>query len=380
MNEPDSSPRRRRWWLVAIVYLALVAALVGGRGLVLASITGGSYRLASFVVESLSLTGLLVVLRIFEFGLRLTLRAVIRPRRRWQRVLGRIAYVILLLVIATPLILATIQLHPQRISCRGTPADRGLDFETVELESDGKQLSAWFVPGASDDVPIVLVAHGLNANKENFLLPAVLLRTYGFAVFLFDFRGHGDSSGWTVTFGALERHDVEAAYDWLRGRFPTRPIHALGYSMGGAAVIGAAAEKGIFTRIALDSTFASAENVARASILRPFGPLRRPMWKMGCFWAWLLSGVDLDAHRPIDELPALADRPLLLIHGTADAMIPSAETESLHRTALEAGGDAELWLVTGAAHVATMADDRYGERLARFFTAQPADSGQAGGD
>ena len=63
-------------------------------------------------------------------------------------------------------------------------------------------------------------------------------------VLLFDFRGHGESDGHTVRFGAGERRDVLAAVAYLRERRPgqARQVVGLGVSMGAATLTLAAAE------------------------------------------------------------------------------------------------------------------------------------------
>ncbi|MFC1707188.1 alpha/beta hydrolase [Planctomycetota bacterium] len=64
-----------------------------------------------------------------------------------------------------------------------------------------------------------------------------------------------------------------------------------------------------------------------------------------------------------------ATRPLLLIHGTADAVIPHAESE---RLAEAAGGRAQLWLVQDAGHAGSMARSEYKDRLGAFFARKPS--------
>ncbi len=52
---------------------------------------------------------------------------------------------------------------------------------------------------------------------------------------------HGNSDGRFTTFGCLEAEDVKTACDWVAARHPGQPIYALGYSMGGTAILRAAA-------------------------------------------------------------------------------------------------------------------------------------------
>jgi pimeloyl-ACP methyl ester carboxylesterase len=318
----------------------------------------------SLLFEATALLCFTGALLLVARGLRRLLRWLRPPRRSGQTLLVQTLYGITLFLFAVPLVLATLQMHPQRISNRHGPERFGLDFESVRFHADGLELSGWYIPASDAERPVVLVAHGFNANKGNFLPAARLLHELGYAVFLFDFRGHGESAGRTVTLGAREALDVKAAHDWIARRFPGRTVHALGYSMGGAAVIAAAAQHGLFRRIALDSSFHSAEGVARATLLAPLGPLATPLWNLGCFWGWLWSGVDLREHRPGRLIPELAGKPLLLIHGKADGIIPYTETLLLHRASQER---AELWLVENARHAESIQHREYPARLRRFF-------------
>ena len=61
---------------------------------------------------------------------------------------------------------------------------------------------------------------------------------------MFDFRGHGDSDGHTISLGRHERLDVLAAVHYLRAQRAeqARPVMGLGISMGASAPTHAAAE------------------------------------------------------------------------------------------------------------------------------------------
>ena len=63
-------------------------------------------------------------------------------------------------------------------------------------------------------------------------------------VLLFDFRGHGDSDGHTISLGRHERLDVLAAVHYLRAQRAeqARTVMGLGISMGASALTHAAAE------------------------------------------------------------------------------------------------------------------------------------------
>ena len=77
-------------------------------------------------------------------------------------------------------------------------------------------------------------------------------------------------------------------------------------------------------------------------------------------------GYPFQAVRPLDAVAKIAPRPLLLIHGTADTVIPVVHSYRLY----EAAGDPkELWIFEGAQHCGGYFADRpaYVQRVAEFF-------------
>jgi alpha-beta hydrolase superfamily lysophospholipase len=360
---------QRRHWITLAAYGVLLTAMVGGRGWFLARALGGRYPLAYLVHDVVAFGAILVLLRLFDASVRALARRGFGSGGAIRRGLGRAAAAGVVIGVGFPFLLVTLQFHPLRVATVGTPGRWGLPYTDVTVTADGLRLAAWHVPAARAGRPVVLVTHGFNANRENFLPAVHLVHQLGYEVFIADFRAHGDSEGHTSTFGFREAADVKAAHDWIVTHRRGRPVYAVAYSMGGAAVVHAAARHGIFDKIVLDSTFASLEHVARATLLGFFGPLAGPIWTAGRFWGWVWSGVDVGDHEPGRHIRALASRPLLLIHGTADRLVPPGETLRLHALA---GGRAELWLVEGAGHVQTLDHPDYRTRVARFLATPPA--------
>ena len=69
----------------------------------------------------------------------------------------------------------------------------GLAYEDVSFKAeDGETLRGWFVPAVSADVGVITV-HGLGANRLEFLGDTKMLHDAGYAVLMFDCRGHGMS-------------------------------------------------------------------------------------------------------------------------------------------------------------------------------------------
>ncbi|MFH1419404.1 MAG: alpha/beta hydrolase [Planctomycetota bacterium] len=122
-------------------------------------------------------------------------------------------------------------------------ADHGLEYEEVAFPTDdGSQLVGWFVPALSGAGRATAVIHtGMQGNIEEYLLTLPWWAENDFNVFVYDWRGFGNSEG-LRRFGYFEA-DTIAAIEYLK----TRPepgadaiIH-FGVSLGFAPALAAAA-------------------------------------------------------------------------------------------------------------------------------------------
>lgn len=84
---------------------------------------------------------------------------------------------------------------------------------------------------------------------------------------------------------------------------------------------------------------------------------------IGALAAWRLGG---DDPAPIDVVGRIAPRPLLLMHGSADRVIPA---EHSRRLLARSGQPSELWLAPGAGHAALINrhPDEYRKRVLGFL-------------
>src|SRR5436309_1827414 len=135
--------------------------------------------------------------------------------------------------------------HRRKTNLKRTPATYGIEGRQVAFPSasgDGVILSGWVVP-APNPRALVILCHGVDSGAHAMLPKAAMLQRQGFSSLLFDFRGVGRSGGDFVTLGFRERDDVQGAVNFVASDPQLRglPIMAIGESMGGAALIRAAA-------------------------------------------------------------------------------------------------------------------------------------------
>ena len=179
---------------------------------------------------------------------------------------------------------------------------------------------------------------------------ARLFHAEGFAVLLFDFQAHGESTGTRITFGHREGQDAAAAIAYVRARLPNERIGAIGSSLGGAAALLAPAPLDV-DALVLESVYsditAAIENRIIA-VLGPIGAIVAPpttaLFKLVLPPFLGVTAVDL---RPIDRIAGVR-APVLVAGGMLDDRTSIVETRRMFALANETK---QLWVVPRAGHV-----------------------------
>jgi fermentation-respiration switch protein FrsA (DUF1100 family) len=184
-------------------------------------------------------------------------------------------------------------------------------------------------------------------------------------VLLFDWRSRGRSPAAQHSLAYYELRDAEAAVQYASERAPALPLGVIGYSMGASVSLLLAARQERVRAVVADSPFTSVAEVV-ADGVRYYGLPPLLVVPLTDALSSLRHGYRFADVRPIDAAPAIAPRPLLLIHGSADTIIP---IEHARRIYAAAGQPKQLWIVEGAAHCGAYFADRptYIERVAAFF-------------
>jgi dipeptidyl aminopeptidase/acylaminoacyl peptidase len=252
-----------------------------------------------------------------------------------------------------------------------TPATYQIAFQDVRFPARGGDLriAGWYMPRDGSRRAVVLV-HGKSVNRwiefgGGFLKLAVALHARGFTVLMIDLRAHGESEGERAGFGLRERRDVIGAVDWLEQQgYAPGSVGVLGVSMGAVASIGAAADDPDIGALVADCGFADMGALLKRQWGAASGGLPDFYRPATIAIGWLL-GYDFYADRPAAEIGRIAPRPVLIVHGDADALVPLSDAQQLRA----AGPSSELWVVHGAGHGGSYRVDpkAYTERVAKFF-------------
>jgi hypothetical protein len=196
------------------------------------------------------------------------------------------------------------------------PSSIGLRFEDVYFETeDGVTLHGWFIPhdGARG---VILFCHGNAGNISHRLDSIRVFHRLGLDVFIFDYRGYGQSEGRPTERGTYE--DAEAAWRYLIEEHQVLPSEVIvfGRSIGGA--VGAWLAQNHKPRLLiLESTFTSLRDVA--ATLYPFFPVKR-LLRFEYSTVEYLGGVNC---------------PVLIIHSRNDEIMPFSQGQQLFEVARE---------------------------------------------
>ncbi len=259
-----------------------------------------------------------------------------------------------------------------------TPADMGLPYESMVVESAGVPLPAWFIPARDGAAgPGVVLVHGWESARDRTLPMALFLHAAGFHCLTFDVRGHGANPPEALPLSAGEfGSDTLAAFRALIERDEVTVGAISGHSMGGiGAILAAAADPRVAALIAT-STPAGPYRLTRQTFRLARLPIPDPI---AYPLAWLTTRVYL---RPrghiVSQVSATAaiaryDGPILLAHGAEDTVVPSNHLGRLAAAARAArDGEAhpqpvETLVLDGGQHSWLYEDAGYRRAVAGFL-------------
>jgi alpha-beta hydrolase superfamily lysophospholipase len=248
-----------------------------------------------------------------------------------------------------------------------TPYETGVEWERVSIPADqeGRMLDGWWFPRPATD-RVILGLTGYRGSKSDLIGIGSALWRAGYNVLLFDYLGHGRGPAAPVTLAHRELRDVRAALDYTLGRLPNARVGLIGFSMGAALAILAAAARPEIRVVIADSPFATHADVVSHAIARTLRIPGDPFLPAADFFLERFAGYRSADVAPLSVVGAIAPRPVLLIHGTEDQVIPSSHTARLYAAA---GDPKELWIASGAGHCGAYFLDRpaYTQRVLTFF-------------
>lgn len=198
----------------------------------------------------------------------------------------------------------------------------GTEEYQVKL-ANGQHLNFWYIPQAdAKDAPTVLYLHGARWNLNGSVFRMARWADLGFNVLAVDYRGFGKSTE-LLPSEETAYEDARVALEELKRHEPDPAQRFIyGHSLGGALAIDLAAgplrnESNVVGGVIIESTFTSVSAVVR-----------------GMRYGWV-PGIGLAVTQSFDSATKMAkvETPLLIIHGTADGIVPHAMADELYAAA-----------------------------------------------
>ena len=222
------------------------------------------------------------------------------------------------------------------------------DIHELTIEVPGARLSAMQLK-LPNPKGVVFFLHGNGGSLENWFVNPEFYRRANYDLFMLDYRGYGKSTG-QIESEAQLRADVRAAWALLAPQYSGRKVVVYGRSLGSGLAAGLAVEMGS-AHHAPDLTVLVSPYTSMAALATDHYPwvpqmlLRYPM--------------------RTDQLLAQIRSPLLLIHGTQDALIAPRHSDTLKTLAPHA----TLLHLPGASHNDVQDFDTYLDAYARALAA-----------
>jgi alpha-beta hydrolase superfamily lysophospholipase len=201
--------------------------------------------------------------------------------------------------------------------------------------ANGDTLHFWYVPQKEvTGAPTVLYLHGARWNMNGSVFRIARWHDLGFNVLAVDYRGFGRSTE-ILPSEATASEDTRAAFDELTRRQPDAARrYVYGHSLGGALAIDLASQL-------------PADQVAGVIVEATFTSI--PDLVKGMRWGWV-PGIGLVVTQRFDSSARIGKvtAPLLILHGTADNVVPHTMADELYQRA--GSRDKRIVKLEGATH------------------------------
>lgn len=232
-----------------------------------------------------------------------------------------------------------------------TPSEVRLDYEDIWFDTrDEVRLHGWMIPSPHSSA-LMLFCHGNAGNVSHRVDNLRRLHDNGLNVFIFDYRGYGQSNGHITEAGFYM--DAEAAYEEARKYATARNLKLVifGRSLGGTAAVHLGAHFAC-SGLILESAFTHMAAMARVHFPLPVpeGLLRHK----------------LNALDKVSRVKA----PVLFFHGDLDNIVPI----NLGRELFDAtNAPKEFMTLPGAGHNDTyfVGGQKYFDKMREFVDSLP---------
>lgn len=231
-----------------------------------------------------------------------------------------------------------------------TPAKWGYAYEEVFFPSlDKTKLHGWFIPSVVKNKPskgVIIYSHGNTGSMHSHFGFSYWLSHAGFDLFMYDYRGYGNSQGKPSRKGIVEDAQAALTYALQRKDWKNKSLIAFGHSLGATKNMAALAQMKYNSRIKCCVAWAGfASYVQIAQDLA------------GNF----AKEVTSDEYAVRDCVNKIAPIPLLIVHGKKDKVIPFFHAQMIFEQAKK---PKQLYLFENCGHNDTFFNERKKNRTA----------------
>lgn len=224
------------------------------------------------------------------------------------------------------------------------------ELTTLEQTSyDDLKLKAQFLPNDKETHKAVILAHGYRKESNDMGDLVKYYHDKGFDVLIPDARGHGESEGDYIGYGWHDRFDYLDWIDMLIDDYEEESIILHGNSMGATLVLMTSGEdlpdevKGVIA----DSGYTTVKEELTHQLKHLYNLPAFPILDITSGITKLRAGYTFGEASAIDQVKGNT-RPLMIIHGEEDELVPTEMAHELYDTA---DSEKRLWLVPEAGHI-----------------------------
>lgn len=240
------------------------------------------------------------------------------------------------------------------------------DWEDITLTATGRlQVRGYFISGSGSATIIIPPAYNGGRGSNNHY--AQVFHDAGFNVLTLESRVC--TAAGRISLGYQEVADIEAAYEYLRGRgdIDLTRVGLHGFSSAGSTSIMAAARMPQIRSVSAEGGY---HHFPETLGLGGDSGWVESLYRAGTAGMYrLITGDDLSVLSPLNALDALVGCDLLLIYGTNEPSLAGARAMLARGQSI--GLNVELWEVPGAGHgnYLSIAREEFIRRVVGFHTA-----------
>ncbi len=234
-----------------------------------------------------------------------------------------------------------------------SPVNYAYSYEEFYFKSSQESmLRGWLFRSKGPSQGMIVVANGMAYNMSSRFTEWTWVLERGYDLFIFDYRGYGESMGEVDMFGFVD--DVTMAIEYAHALNESLPMVVVGQSMGGSFVIDAVAKKPYpyVKLLVIDSTMTgfalAAKDIIKEHVL---------LWPL----IWIPDTMTPEGVDSIDFVDK-TETPTLFMVGLQDEIIPPSHSANLF---VKANEPKALWIVEEAKHVKCTDNEKLKKDLLR---------------